>query len=98
MDNEIPLGSEHSFVGVSYSNGNISISVGNLSSGKWVSGINAIIENNSVIIWSYEKPYFPLILTREIRTKSFSLEKWIYKVYYKNSDWTLLFIKEINID
>lgn len=50
MDNEIPLGSEHSLVGVSYSNGNISISVGNLSSGKWVSEINAIIENNSVII------------------------------------------------
>ena len=69
---------------------------GNVSSGQSISGIEVQMETNRIIVTSYRKPIFFSIFARNRQLKHISLnQKWIYNIFYKNADWTLTFIKEI---
>lgn len=50
---------------------------------------------NSIHISLYKK-YFRFVKNYVKSINIVLPDKWIYKIYYKNSDWSLIFIKEIN--
>lgn len=60
----------------------------------WVSDIEYSIEDEKIYISFYTK-FFKFLLNPKNEISIDLDKKWIYKIYYKNSDWSINFIKEI---
>lgn len=64
-------------------------------SAKWISYIDYSINNNSDIYLSVYVKFFKLLWNPKNHLDIVLPEIWKYKIYYKNPDWSLDFIKEI---